>query len=92
MPKESGDEERDGELNEDYDFQFELMAEVPVAFGTVSMVEERIFCLLSAGWRVGGVTNSVVVPVEFVVGLSFVIGEASSFCGFDDEEVEYNNK
>ena len=36
--------------------------------------------------------NSVVVPVEFVVGLGFIIRESSDFGGLNDEEVEYNNK
>ena len=71
---------------------FLSMSEVPVAFGIVSTVEERVFCLLSAGGSVGGVANSVVVPVEFVVGLGFVVGKASCFGGFADEEVEYDNK
>ena len=33
----------------------------------------------------------MVVPVEFVVGLGFIVREASSLGRFDDEEIEYNN-
>ena len=68
------------------------MAKIPVAFGIVSSMMKGVLGLLLAGRRVSGVTNSVVVPVEFVVCLGFVVGKASGFGGFDDKKIEYDNK
>ena len=88
MPKECTDEKGKCELNKNYEFHFGLMVECSVVFELVSTMSEWVLCLLSAGWCVGSVMNLVVIPIEFVVGLGFIVREASSFSGFDDESVE----
>ena len=103
VPKQSANEKRDGELNEDYDLHFLSLEGSPVevlgglvAFRPIPSVGEWVFCLLLL-WNgeaaVGNRCDVVVGYVESMSGLNGSSDELAGGCGFlDEEEVEECDK